>query len=79
MLFSVFIYLFIYYTGFFVVHIYSWRHINYFLGEQTWKTISHIDDVVNFFYLLYINWINWDLLDGFKSNQILVITNILLY
>lgn len=70
--------LFIYYIiGVFFGHSHSWRHIDCFLGEQAWKTISHFNDVVDLFYLLHINWIDWRLLDGFKANKILVITNML--
>jgi len=63
--------------GVFVVHSYSWRHIDCFFGEQTWKTIPHFNDVVDLFNLLHINRNDWRLLDGFRTNKILVITNIL--
>lgn len=71
--------LFIYYTGFLGRHSNSWWHIDYILGEQTWKTISHFNHVVDLFYLLYINRINWSLLDKFKTNYILVDTSIVSY
>lgn len=63
--------------SFFVVHSNSRRNIDRFLGEQTWKTIPHFNDVVDLFDLLHINRIDWRLLDEFKTNSILVTINIL--